>query len=45
MTDEERLIKEYGITCERKTIYSCHGHKYAKLDPKATVVQPRLDRR
>jgi len=45
MTDEERLIKEYGITCEQKTIYSCHGHKYEKLKDALAYARIQTERK
>jgi hypothetical protein len=31
MTEEEKLMEQYGITCERKTMYWYKGYKYEKL--------------
>lgn len=30
--DESKLMAQYGITCERRSVYLFAGHKYEKFE-------------
>lgn len=31
MTEDEKIMEQYGISCEQKTMYRYKGHMYERL--------------
>ncbi len=42
--DEKKLMEQYGVTSERRTIFFYNGHQYAKLKDALNYAKIDLER-